>query len=210
MTIGLLAVRTLHRGDLVSSLRLLGLGWRLDVTTGSDNESRPWLRRFAGSTVVHAVGGFAALALAMILGPRLGKYGPDGKPRPFPGHNIAYVVIGTFILLFGWHAGQGVTGLLHRDTHQFLVQLGRHSARHSPLQRRQQKSNQCVLHPRWKRKGSMCQSLACQLIQKAWLLGWRPGLSLHRLERLTVQAVQLKSENCYAASVENGRPKRTR
>ncbi len=57
---------------------------------------------FAGSTVVHAVGGFAALALAMILGPRLGKYGPDGKPRPFPAHNIVYVVIGTFILLFGW------------------------------------------------------------------------------------------------------------
>jgi ammonium transporter, Amt family len=57
---------------------------------------------FAGSTVVHAVGGFAALALAVILGPRLGKYGPDGKPRAFPAHNIAYVVIGTFILLFGW------------------------------------------------------------------------------------------------------------
>jgi ammonium transporter, Amt family len=57
---------------------------------------------FAGSTVVHAVGGFAALALAMILGPRLGKYGPDGKPRPFPAHNIVYVVIGTFVLLFGW------------------------------------------------------------------------------------------------------------
>ncbi len=57
---------------------------------------------FAGSTVVHAVGGFAALALAVILGPRLGKYGPDGKPRPFPAHNIVYVVIGTFILLFGW------------------------------------------------------------------------------------------------------------
>ena len=57
---------------------------------------------FAGSTVVHAVGGFAAMALAMILGPRLGKYGPDGKPRAFPAHNIAFVVTGTFILLFGW------------------------------------------------------------------------------------------------------------
>jgi Amt family ammonium transporter len=57
---------------------------------------------FAGSTVVHAVGGFTAMALAVILGPRLGKYGPDGKPRPFPAHNIAFVVIGTFILLFGW------------------------------------------------------------------------------------------------------------
>jgi Amt family ammonium transporter len=57
---------------------------------------------FAGSTVVHAVGGFCAMALAVILGPRLGKYGPDGKPRPFPAHNIVFVVAGTFILLFGW------------------------------------------------------------------------------------------------------------
>ncbi|MCE9548187.1 MAG: ammonium transporter [Planctomycetia bacterium] len=57
---------------------------------------------FAGSTVVHAVGGYAAMALAIILGPRLGKYGPDGKPRAFPAHNIVFVVTGTFILLFGW------------------------------------------------------------------------------------------------------------
>jgi Amt family ammonium transporter len=57
---------------------------------------------FAGSTVVHGVGGFAAMALAVILGPRLGKYGPDGKPRAFPAHNVVYVVTGTFILLFGW------------------------------------------------------------------------------------------------------------
>jgi len=42
------------------------------------------------------------MAIAMILGPRLGKYGPDGKPRPFPAHNLAFVVTGTFILLFGW------------------------------------------------------------------------------------------------------------
>ena len=57
---------------------------------------------FAGSTVVHAVGGFCALALAVILGPRLGKYGADGKPRAFPAHNVVFVVTGTFILLFGW------------------------------------------------------------------------------------------------------------
>jgi Amt family ammonium transporter len=57
---------------------------------------------FAGSTVVHAVGGFCAMALAVILGPRVGKYGPDGRPRAFPAHNIVFVVIGTFILLFGW------------------------------------------------------------------------------------------------------------
>jgi Amt family ammonium transporter len=57
---------------------------------------------FAGSTVVHAVGGFCAMALATILGARLGKYGPDGKVRVFPAHNLVYVVSGTFILLFGW------------------------------------------------------------------------------------------------------------
>src|SRR6185312_5076433 len=57
---------------------------------------------FAGSTVVHAVGGFAAMALAIILGPRLGKYGADGKVKAFPAHNLAFVVTGTFILLFGW------------------------------------------------------------------------------------------------------------
>jgi ammonium transporter, Amt family len=57
---------------------------------------------FAGSTVVHAVGGFCAMALAIILGPRLGKFGPGGKIKAFPAHNIVYVVTGTFILLFGW------------------------------------------------------------------------------------------------------------
>jgi Amt family ammonium transporter len=57
---------------------------------------------FAGSSVVHGVGGFCAMALAIILGPRLGKYGRDGTARPFLAHNIVFVVIGTFILLFGW------------------------------------------------------------------------------------------------------------
>jgi ammonium transporter, Amt family len=57
---------------------------------------------FAGSTVVHAVGGFCAMALAVILGPRLGKYDAKGNPRAFPAHNIVFVVTGTFILLFGW------------------------------------------------------------------------------------------------------------
>ena len=56
---------------------------------------------FAGSTAVHAVGGFAAMALAIVLGPRHGKY-VNGKPVAFPGHNVVFVVTGTFILLFGW------------------------------------------------------------------------------------------------------------
>src|ERR1700723_494830 len=57
---------------------------------------------FAGSTVVHAVGGFCAMALAIILGPRLGKYDKNGKPRAFPASNLVFVVTGTFVLLFGW------------------------------------------------------------------------------------------------------------
>ncbi len=57
---------------------------------------------FAGSGVVHAIGGWTALALAILLGPRIGKFRPDGKPNAIPGHNIPFVVVGTFILLFGW------------------------------------------------------------------------------------------------------------
>ena len=57
---------------------------------------------FAGSTVVHATGGWAALMGAIVLGPRLGKYGPDGKPRAIPGHNMPFVVIGAMILFVGW------------------------------------------------------------------------------------------------------------
>lgn len=57
---------------------------------------------FAGSGVVHAMGGAAALAGALVLGPRLGKYGRDGKPRTIAGHHIPMAMLGTFILLFGW------------------------------------------------------------------------------------------------------------
>src|SRR5467141_2764866 len=47
-------------------------------------------------------GGMIALSGAAVLGPRLGKFGPDGKPRAIPGHNLVYVMLGTFILAFGW------------------------------------------------------------------------------------------------------------
>lgn len=57
---------------------------------------------FAGSSVVHAVGGFAALAGAKVIGPRLGKYKPDGTPNVIPGHNIPMAILGTLILAFGW------------------------------------------------------------------------------------------------------------
>ena len=57
---------------------------------------------FAGSGVVHSVGGVTALAMAIIIGPRIGKYSRSGKPNAIPGHDITLVLLGCFILAFGW------------------------------------------------------------------------------------------------------------
>jgi ammonium transporter, Amt family len=58
---------------------------------------------FAGSLVVHAVGGFAGLAGAIVLGPRIGKFGKDGKAKGMPGHNLPLAALGVFILWVGWY-----------------------------------------------------------------------------------------------------------
>ncbi|WP_343503203.1 ammonium transporter [Alloyangia pacifica] len=65
---------------------------------------------FAGSTVVHSVGGWAALAGALLLGPRIGKY-KDGRVTPFPGSNLALATLGTFILWLGWFGFNGASQL---------------------------------------------------------------------------------------------------
>lgn len=68
---------------------------------------------FAGSTVVHSVGGWAALAGALVVGPRLGKYAKDGKARVIRGHSITLAALGVFILWFGWfgfNAGSTISG----------------------------------------------------------------------------------------------------
>lgn len=57
---------------------------------------------FAGSAAVHAMGGFSALAAAMVLGPRIGKYSKEGKSNTIPGHNLPLASVGAFILWFGW------------------------------------------------------------------------------------------------------------
>jgi Amt family ammonium transporter len=62
---------------------------------------------FAGSTIVHSVGGWAALAAVLILGARKGKYGKDGKVRPMPGSSMPLATLGTFILWMGWFGFNG-------------------------------------------------------------------------------------------------------
>jgi len=71
---------------------------------------------FAGSTVVHSVGGWAALAGVIVLGPRLGKYAKDGSIRPIPGHNMPLAALGVFILWMGWFGfNPGSTTAANKD-----------------------------------------------------------------------------------------------
>lgn len=81
-----------------------GGGWLMNGNEGSFmmNTFGYAFHDFAGSTVVHSVGGWIALVGAAILGPRLGKYGKDGKSRAIPGHNLTIACLGVFILWFGW------------------------------------------------------------------------------------------------------------
>jgi Amt family ammonium transporter len=70
---------------------------------------------FAGSSVVHAVGGFSALAGALVIGPRLGKFRKDGTPVAIPGHHIPMAILGTIILVFGWMGFNGMSTLAVGD-----------------------------------------------------------------------------------------------
>ncbi|MEM9796184.1 MAG: ammonium transporter [Pseudomonadota bacterium] len=80
-----------------------GGGW---LSTFGGDDGTPFYD-FAGSTLVHAAGGFAALAGALILGPRIGKYAADGRVVPMPGSNLALATLGTFILWLGWFGFNG-------------------------------------------------------------------------------------------------------
>jgi len=76
---------------------------------------------FAGSSVVHMTGGVAAFVGAKMLGPRVGKFGKDGSVNPIPGHNIAMVALGTFILAFGWFGFNAGSTLAGTDTRMAIV-----------------------------------------------------------------------------------------
>ena len=72
-----------------------GGGWLFQLSTPFHD--------FAGSSLVHMTGGIAAAVGAALLGPRIGRYGADGKPRASPGHSIPLAILGCFILLVGWY-----------------------------------------------------------------------------------------------------------
>lgn len=81
-----------------------GGGWLMNGEEGSFmmDTFGTTFHDFAGSTIVHSVGGWIALVGAAILGPRIGKYGKDGKSKAIPGHNLTIAALGVFILWFGW------------------------------------------------------------------------------------------------------------
>ncbi len=104
---GAMAERTKFKSYFVYSLLISALIYPIVVHW---NWGGGWLSQlstpfhdFAGSSMVHMTGGVAALMGTIALGPRLGRYGRDGRPRAIPGHSIPFAVLGTFILLIGWY-----------------------------------------------------------------------------------------------------------
>jgi ammonium transporter, Amt family len=83
----------------IGSHWVFGGGWLQNGDTGLMPTG---MQDFAGSTAVHLIGATGALAALLLLGPRKGKYGPDGKPRAIPGHSMPLVGLGTLILFVGW------------------------------------------------------------------------------------------------------------
>ena len=81
-----------------------GGGWLMNGEAGSfmTETFGTTFHDFAGSTIVHSVGGWIALVGAAILGPRIGKYGKDGQSKAIPGHNLTIAALGVFILWFCW------------------------------------------------------------------------------------------------------------
>jgi len=106
---GAMAERTKFTGYLIYSLFVSAIIYPIfgSWAWGGLFHGGGWLENlgfidFAGSTVVHSVGGWTALAGAIVLGPRLGKYGKDGSIKPILGHNIPLAALGVFILWLGW------------------------------------------------------------------------------------------------------------
>lgn len=126
---GAMAERTKFVGYLIYSLLISALIYPVfgSWAWGSLYKGGGWLESlgfidFAGSTVVHSVGGWAALAGAIVLGPRLGKYTKDGKIKPILGHNMPLAALGVFILWLGWFGfNPGSTTAANKDIAMIFV-----------------------------------------------------------------------------------------
>jgi len=126
---GAMAERTKFIGYLLYSVCITGLIYPVfgSWAWGSLFHGSGWLEGigfidFAGSTVVHSVGGWAALAGAMVLGPRLGKYTASGAVKPILGHNIPLAALGVFILWVGWFGfNPGSTTAANKDIAMIFV-----------------------------------------------------------------------------------------
>ena len=126
---GAMAERTKFVGYLLYSVVISGVIYPIfgSWAWGSLYNGGGWLENlgfidFAGSTVVHSVGGWAALAGAIVLGPRLGKYGKDGRIKPILGHNMPLAALGVFILWLGWFGfNPGSTTAANKDIAMIFV-----------------------------------------------------------------------------------------
>ena len=101
---GAMAERTQFKSYLIYSVFITGIIYPIvgHWVWGGGWLSSLGMSDFAGSTVVHSTGGWLALTGAIVLGPRLGKYDGEGKPRPIAGHNLPLAALGVFILWLGW------------------------------------------------------------------------------------------------------------
>ena len=101
---GAMAERTEFKAYLIFSIVITVLIYPISGhwTWGGGWLSQMGFHDFAGSSIVHSVGAWVGLAGAAIIGPRIGKYGKDGKAKAIPGHNLALGALGVFILWFGW------------------------------------------------------------------------------------------------------------
>ena len=101
---GAVAGRTNFKAYIIYSVVITGLIYPIVVSWqwGGGWLSEAGFVDFAGSGLVHMTGGVAALVGAIVLGPRIGKFGKDGKPRPIPGHSVPLAIVGVFLLFIGW------------------------------------------------------------------------------------------------------------
>ncbi|MCK5873857.1 MAG: ammonium transporter [Alcanivoracaceae bacterium] len=107
---GAMAERTRYNAYLIGALVITGFIYPVFGSWVWNSDG--WLAKmgfidFAGSTVVHSVGAWCALAGIIVVGPRLGRFGPRGEPREIRGHNLTLVALGGFILWFGWFGFNG-------------------------------------------------------------------------------------------------------